>query len=264
MYEQSVGGTISTNVVLADAAGAQGQRDIRITMRPWLAASPAPILIGNTTSKDALDLNRSEVINTIKAVSANYTATMLDETIEVDSSGAARTITLPALASAKGKKFEIVPTSDTNRVIIDPDGSETICGQSTISLFGTHDKVTIQAGTSGWTLADGQCVRTVSGLFAGATRTSGCSSSPCVIYQNKGNWMSGVTRINNGRYTITVNTGVFGSSVEPECVFTSAYAAARVPYLNTTPTATNIDVYVNNMSGTDTDSALSVKCSGAR
>lgn len=209
-------------------------------------------------------LSASTRINKITAVSANYTATLDDETIEVDSSGAARTISLPALSTVRGKKFEIVPTSDTNRVIIDPDGSETICGQTTVSLFGTFDKVTVQAGTGGWQLADGKCTQSVSGLFAGSTRTTVCNGSPCTIYQNKGNWMSGVTRGGGGQYTIAVNTGVFGSAVEPECVFTSASAQARIPYLASTPTATSISVNTNNVSGSDTDSTLSFKCSGSR
>lgn len=234
------------------------------SIRSVTSAVPSPILVGSATSPDAISKSRAEIINTIKAVAADYTALFSDETIEVDSSAAARTITLPTLASAKGKKFEIVPTSDTNRVIIDGNGSETICGQTTISLFGTHDKVTLQAGTSGWMLADGQCIRTVSAVFAGASRTSSCTSTPCVLYQNKGNWVSSVTRSAGGKYDINVATGVFATGSEPECVFTTATSTMRVAYLDTTPTPTLIDISTQNLSGSDTDAAMSFKCSGPR
>jgi microcystin-dependent protein len=237
-----------------------------IGMRPCIATGriQTSILVGSATSSDAITQSRAEIINTIKAVAADYTALFTDETIEVDTSAAARTITLPALASAKGKKFEIVPTSDTNRVIIDGSGSETICGQTTISLFGTHDKVTLQAGTSGWTLADGQCIRTVSAVFAGATRTSACSSTPCVLYQNKGNWVTSVTRSGGGKYDINVATGVFATGSEPECVFTTATANNRAAYLDAVPTPTLIDLATQNAAGSDTDAGMSFKCSGPR
>jgi hypothetical protein len=36
MYEQAVAGTVSSSLILADAATAEGQRDIHVTVRPWL------------------------------------------------------------------------------------------------------------------------------------------------------------------------------------------------------------------------------------
>lgn len=266
----STGIAFGQNSTLGTASSSAGSGTetypANIGMRPCIATGriQTSILVGSATSVDAIAQSRAEIINTIKAVAADYTALFTDETIEVDSSAAARTITLPTLASAKGKKFEIVPTSDTNRVIIDGNGSETICGQTTISLFGTHDKVTLQAGTSGWTLADGQCTRTVSALFAGAARTTSCTSTPCVLYMNKGNWVSSVTRSGAGQYSVNIATGVFGSGVEPECVFSSANNAPRFFVLSSASTATLIDLNSQNSSTSNTDAVVSFKCSGAR
>ena len=264
-YEQAIpSGTIFTNEIQADASSAVGQRNIYFIVKPVTSGVPSPILVGSATSTDAITRSRAEIINTVKAVAADYTALFSDETIEVDSSAAARTITLPALASSRGKKFEIVPTSDTNRVIIDGNGSETICGQTTISLFGTHDKVTLQAGSSGWTLADGQCTRSASGLFAGGTRTTACTSTPCTIYMNKGNWISSVTRSGTGQYSVNIATGVFGTGIEPECVFSSANNAPRFFVLTSASTATLIDLNSQNSATSNADSVVSLKCSGPR
>jgi hypothetical protein len=50
MYEQVIQGTPNENVIIADQSASVGQRDIRVTMKPWLAATPAPLLIGSVTS----------------------------------------------------------------------------------------------------------------------------------------------------------------------------------------------------------------------
>lgn len=50
MYEQSTGGTVTTNAVLADADTGNGQRDIHWEVYPIDNRIPAPVIVGSVTS----------------------------------------------------------------------------------------------------------------------------------------------------------------------------------------------------------------------
>lgn len=88
------------------------------------------------------------------AKSADYTASAGDEgkLLLVDSTSAAVTITLPAVATA-GNGFEIAvkkTDSSVNSVIVDGFSTETIDGQNTYTLSGQWDAVILKAGATGW------------------------------------------------------------------------------------------------------------------
>lgn len=82
--------------------------------------------------------------------SANYTATFQDQTILVDASGGARTITLPAAASVPGKRYTIKRTSASNNVIVDGNASETIDGATTKTITTQHGFITIESDGTNW------------------------------------------------------------------------------------------------------------------
>lgn len=68
MYEQAVLGTPNASEILADEGATVGQRNIRITMKPWLAPTPAPLLVGSVTSN-------SQGLTQIESVRVNRAGT---------------------------------------------------------------------------------------------------------------------------------------------------------------------------------------------
>ena len=92
------------------------------------------------------------------AKTADYTATLDDSTIEVDASGAARTITLFAASGNAGKILVIKKTdSSANAVTVDGNASETIDGATTISLASQYSTAILQvnAAGTGWNKLSG-------------------------------------------------------------------------------------------------------------
>lgn len=102
---------------------------------------------------------------------ADYTATLDDGTIEVDASGAARTITLFAASGNAGKIIVVKKTdSSANAVTVDGNASETIDGATTISLASQYSTAILQvnAAGTGWNTI-GTGTYTVGG--SGGTKT---------------------------------------------------------------------------------------------
>jgi hypothetical protein len=62
MYEQNTGGNITASILLADAAGSDGQRDIHWEVYPITQSIPAPLLVGSVTSSSS-GLERVERVN---------------------------------------------------------------------------------------------------------------------------------------------------------------------------------------------------------
>jgi hypothetical protein len=86
----------------------------------------------------------------IVSKSADYTLTADDGTVEVDASGAARTMTLPAVSAAAGRIYVIKKTdSSGNAVTVDPNASETIDGAATVSLASQYSTIIVQANAAG-------------------------------------------------------------------------------------------------------------------
>lgn len=81
--------------------------------------------------------------NTVKSVSASYTAETFDDLIEVDASGGARTITLPTPNMQYGAEFTVTKTdTSANAVTISVAGSgNTINGAASYLLTAQHQSV---------------------------------------------------------------------------------------------------------------------------
>lgn len=81
---------------------------------PGYAASAA-----GTPRAQAIDIGRLH--RSVKAITATYTAMVVDDTLLCDASGGAFTVTLPDVADAKGHTLNIKKTdSSANAVTIQP------------------------------------------------------------------------------------------------------------------------------------------------
>lgn len=92
----------------------------------------------------------------IRSVSANTTLTVNDFVVNVDATGASRTITLPTAASSTNVIYCVRKTDASgNTVTIDGDGSETIDGATTVVISTQWDRrCIISDGTSWSVIAD--------------------------------------------------------------------------------------------------------------
>jgi hypothetical protein len=86
-----------------------------------------------------------------QAVNANATLDATFQSVAVDASGGAITITLPAAASCTGRQYDILKAdSSANAVTVDGNGTETINGAATKVLSNQYTAVTIRSNGSGW------------------------------------------------------------------------------------------------------------------
>ena len=101
--------------------------------------------------------------------SSAYTLTSSDATVLANAVSGGFTIGLPSAASAvKGRLYTIKKTDSTsNSVVIDPSGSETIDGATTINLGGQNDAVTIQSDGTNWQRVSKSDQATSAGYISG-------------------------------------------------------------------------------------------------
>lgn len=86
-----------------------------------------------------------------RSESADYTATLHDYIIDVDASGAARTITLPTAASAANHGYYIRKTDNSvNTVTIDPNGGETINGAANHVISVQFESALVVSNATSW------------------------------------------------------------------------------------------------------------------
>lgn len=193
------GGTLGTSGI---AGGNGGSGVVEVT--EYYGSAPAPLLVNSVVAQYS-GVTR---VNTVVLKSSTYTATDADETIKFTSSA---TLNLPAAASVPGKKYEVVASGGSTFVTIDPNASETVCGQTTIKVGAEPDSIIIQSDGTNWLGLGQGCSRTVPLAvgFAGAC----VSSAP----------MFGAVASSAGTApdcTITLVSGLF--SATPTCTCTSS------------------------------------------
>ena len=89
--------------------------------------------------------------NNVVTTGLDTTLTEFYRTVEVDASGANRTITLPTAVSARFRKYTIKKIDATaNTVTVDADGAETIDGALTVVLTTQWQSVTVQSNGVSW------------------------------------------------------------------------------------------------------------------
>lgn len=94
----------------------------------------------------------------VSAKSADYTVTDTDgiEVILMTTSNTDRTVTLPTAADNTDRELVVKKVdSGTGKVILDGEGSETIDGATTLTLFKQYGKVRIKCDGSNWYVIEG-------------------------------------------------------------------------------------------------------------
>lgn len=246
MYEQLVSGTVSSVSIPADGIASVGQRDIRWEIMPITQSIPAPLLVGSVVSPGNNGVTR---INTVLTQSSNYTATESDETIV---GTATLTLSLPAASTLAGKKFHLA-TTGSGIMTVDPSGSETICGVSTILVRGSKDALVIQSTGTEWIAVDGsRCMRTESAYVTNAG----------VVTESTGDWINGNCSVSTSTYTCAYNSNTFSSA--PYCTASVQTDANYGVVLTSFTTSQFVARTRNNSSSSDQAAAFSVICHGPR
>lgn len=251
MYEQSVTGTPNSASITADAGANNGQRDLRITVRPWLSNANAPLLVGSVIARD----NTSDVttINTIVGKSANYTATTQDETIYASSSAV---ISLPPAASVQGKKYHIAASSATSsQITIDPNASETVCGVTTIKVGSAYDAVDIQSDGTRWIGLGDSCWRTDRATI---TNNNGAQA----VTLNEKNWLATSSCSGTGVCTYTITSGLY--SVAPSCTCSANLSSATICSTGSTSTTSVVVGTYSGASVAANETGAKIVCRGPR
>lgn len=156
-------------------------------------------------------------VNTVTTLTGgSYTALDTDETFIGVQSGGAITLNLPAAASSKGKKYHISYFSGANSILIDPAGSETVCGNATVRVYGDNDTITIQSDGTRWHGLNNTCQRHE--YFV--TSAGDCTAGACAFISRS--TAASLTWTGTGEYT-----AVFGISFSqvPACTYSTAGAA---------------------------------------
>lgn len=107
----------------------------------------APV-IGDMLKFDGTDwVNRK--LNVVNKT-GNYTATLADDVITVDTTGGTYIITLPSAASADGHCYWIYKTVAANTLTVDGDGAETINGAANISTTTQWSCIKLISNGTSW------------------------------------------------------------------------------------------------------------------
>jgi len=203
MYEQLVGGTPVTSQILADGSTSVGQRNFRLTVRP-VTSQQQTVLANSVISRDVVN-GQVTTVNTVVSKSTTYTATANEETIVASMSGGAWTLLLPAAAGVKGKRYYIIlPDDSANGLTIDPNSTETICGQSTVVMRGLRDSMEIQSDGTNWVGLGESCWRT-------NTARLDCDSGSTIPVDRQ-RLVSSIGNISGGTCGVTLNTGNYSGA----------------------------------------------------
>ena len=146
----------SSSLLTIRTAGSAPLAATANSTRMLIGNTAGQVQINNGTTGTYRDLILRNLIGTgnlatgTVSKSADYTATTDDGTIEVNASGAGRTITLFAASGNAGKILVIKKTdSSANAVTVDANASETIDGATTVSLASQYSTITIQVNAAG-------------------------------------------------------------------------------------------------------------------
>ncbi len=151
------------------------------------------------------------------------------------------------------------PTSSTTTFIIDRSGT---AGQRDMKITVrpvlqnvarpvlTGDQVTTPNAAS---------PRVYALEFGGASRGTSCTSTPCTLHFNPGNWVTSVTRNSAGNYTVNIPSTTFGSGAYT-CTCSTAATSAGCQIFGGTPGATSFNVF----GASGADNSLALMCLGLK
>jgi hypothetical protein len=93
--------------------------------------------------------------------------------------------------------------------------------------------------------------------------STACTSSPCTISRQSGNWVSSVTRTAQGLYAVNLNAGIFSSPMT--CVCSGSQVSIGACIINSPPETTSlVDIQFVGGSSTNTDNVINLICMGPK
>jgi len=193
----------------------------------------------------------SDRLTNLVSKSANYTALGSDSTIVFTADA---TLSLPAAADYRGKTYFVTSSGTGTDVTIDPNASETVCGQTTIQVSGERDGVEIQSDGTNWIGLNGACVRNIS--------VSGTFNSTSIAAQD-GNCVSSISAPGAGQSGITFVAACW--SAAPRCSATAdeSTSSNMTTMFAGIPTTGAVTIR-GRVSGTLTNGLWNMVCRGPR
>ncbi|MFV8250257.1 hypothetical protein [Bdellovibrio bacteriovorus] len=195
------------------------------------------------------------VINTVVSRTADYTASLDEETIIVDTTTGNKTLSLPSASLSKGKKFHILNSGTANQLIVDPSASETVCGRPTIRVNSggsVKDEITLQSDGTKWEGLHGSCLLS----FSSAHDINGAPVLKSL------NVLNGTCGFSSGSSACVFYTDVFSST--PICQVTTNSATGTASQARITAAATTgVTIYSESSAGAH-NLPYNLSCDGPR
>ncbi|MGK5091237.1 tail fiber domain-containing protein, partial [Deltaproteobacteria bacterium TL4] len=159
------------------------------------AITTAKILNANVTAaKLSTDARHTR---TVSVTAANYSITSADGIILADTSGGARTLTLPTAVGISGRIYTIKLATAGNTLTITPNGTETIDGSATQTLSVAGDVLTIVSDGTNWSALSGGSVSS-SKIVDGTIANTDIATNAAIDHSKLANVTSGQILIGNG------------------------------------------------------------------
>jgi len=108
---------------------------------------------GSIIANSGIENNGRHIKNTDAVSSSTYSITSTDHIILCDTSSNSITVTIPTAQTEDGRELVIKDyggNSNTNNITVDTEGSETIDGESDITINTDYDSVTIICKNNDW------------------------------------------------------------------------------------------------------------------
>lgn len=190
------------------------------------------------------------------SINSAYTALSTDNTIIVTADA---TITLPAASGVSGKTYHIFASGSGTDVTIDPNASETVCGQASIYLLGNKDSVIIQSDGSNWRGLSSTCFRTTS------ARVTYSAGTPSISNQVPDHWGASMTDDGVGITTFNFTTTTVPFSAAPNCTCSTQENAVSGSSCMVTSTTTAVASFrMRDLGATLSDENIFITCYGPR
>jgi hypothetical protein len=172
----------------------------------------------------------------ITSITSNTPLTSVHYQVNVNASGGAVTVTLPAASSNNGRNYIIKKTdSSLNSVTIARTGSDTIDGATSYTVLFQYDSVTLISTGSGWDIVTenateyGSFVGTFTGIWADTT---------------------GTVRYHRNYRFVTLTLPSISTTTNAASFISMSFANAGVSHLRPTTRQRNLIQVINNNAGT--------------
>lgn len=228
----------SANAMTATSAGSSGQ-----------------VLTSNGASADPTFQAASSSTLSVTSKTTTYTATTSDNVILVDASGGSFTLSLYTAVGNTGKVLTITRTDQTlaNAVTIDPNGSETIGGATTVKASTQYESFIIFSDGTNWQIQS----RLIPSVWTSYTPTIagfGTTANKSFYWRRNGTDLETYGRWTNGTVAATTAsiTLVSGVSIDATPAAASLIRSHLGTYFFNQSTVNSEGSVINNDGTTDT------------